>query len=109
MDRQLMLSELLLNPSVPAADQKRLSKQAIKIWRLFDPNGDGHYLSVWTPELRAVAAQYQSRLSELRAWLAKYGLTIDKIRRSERGNYKYEVREFEGSNYQRLLRKKGLA
>jgi len=106
--KQMMLTELRLNPSVPTADEKRLSKQALKIWALFCPDGGTHYVAVWTEEMRKIAAQYQARLSELRAWLAEAGLTIDRTQKSERGNHKYIVRELRGSNYERLLKKRGV-
>ena len=109
--RQMMLSEMnrpLLNPSVETADENRLSQQAIKVCDLF-LNGNGGYRAVWTNELSKNACQYCARISEIRRWLMKKGLTLDITDRDKFGNHRYVVREFEGSNYQRLLRKKGLA
>jgi len=107
--RQLCFDELLLNPSVHDKDSDRLSKQAVKIWELFCPDGPGHYVSVWTSELAKIALQYGARLNELRHWLMGFGLTIDCRENDSHGNHKYIVTSFKGSNYQRLLRKKGLA
>lgn len=107
--RQMLLSELsglLLNPSVETADETRLSKQAICVWGLFS-NGTGRYRPVWTQELRAAAAQYSARLWEIRNWLKDFGLTIDCVERDSYGNHKFIVTELAGSNYERLLRRKG--
>lgn len=107
--RQMMLTEILLNPSVVlSSDEKRLSRQAEKIWRLFCPNEDSHYVAVWTSELVAVAFQYNARLSEIRAWLIPYGLTIDVTGSNDRGNNKYQVVELEGSNYHKRLKRRGI-
>ncbi len=106
---QMSFNELLLNPSVQPEDAKRLSAQAERIWRLFCPDGSGHYMAVWTSELQKIAYQYCARINELRCWLLRYGLTIDLVSRSKNGNCCYKVVTFEGSNYQRLLRRKGLA
>lgn len=106
--RQMMLGELLLNPSVPAEDERRLSAQAVRVWQLFvDEQND--FRQVTTNQLRAEAAQYNARLNEIRTWLKDSGLTIDIVAKDLYGGYRYEVREFEGSKYQRLLRKRGLA
>lgn len=104
--RQMLLSELLLNASVTGADEKRLSAQAIRIWELFD-NGNGGYRAVWTNELRTAAPQYNARLWEVRNWLKDSGLTIDITKKGDNGNCKYQIVELEGSNYERLLKKRG--
>jgi len=107
--RQLLLSELTLNPSIPAEDERRLSRQAEAVWKLFCPGEVSHYQAVWTNQLVRCAVQYSARINCLRAWLRGYGLTIDLTGSDGSGNNRYEVKEFEGSNYQRLLKKKGLA
>jgi len=110
--RQLLLSELdgfLLNPSVEDSDIPRLSAQAEKIWRLFCPDGPGHYVKVTTIELAKVALQYGARLNELRHYLMGFGLTIDCRDRDSHGNHKYIVTELAGSNYEKLLKRRGLA
>jgi len=106
--RQMMLTEILLNPSVKAADEPRLSAQALKIWKLFCLDGDSHYVAVWTSQLVRCACQYHARLNDLRNWLMPHGLTIDNIGSDGRGNHKYEVRELAGSNYEKRLKKRGL-
>jgi len=109
-ERQMLLTELnglLLNPSVGDADIGRLSAQAVKVWGLFS-NGNGGYRAVWTSELRAAAAQYMARLTEIRFWLVNFGLTIDRVDHDNRGNNKYIVTELEGSRYAKLLRRRGI-
>ena len=107
--RQLCFDELLLNSSVKDADAPRLSAQAEKIWRLFCPDGPGHYVKVKTSELARVALQYNSRLSELRHYLMGFGLTIDCRERDSHGNHKYIVTELAGSGYEKLLKQRGMA
>lgn len=104
--RQLCFDELLLNPSVSDKDLPRLSKQSEGIWEIFCA-GPNRYRPVWTSQLRIAAAQYFARINELRTWLRRYGLTIDVTGKNDNGNHRYEVRTFEGSNYQRLLLKRG--
>lgn len=104
----MLLTELMLNPSVKPEDETRLSQQAIRVWQLFC-DGRNTYRPVWTSALRAVAAQYNARINEIRTWLRTYGLTIDNTGTNGNGDHEYRVREFEGSNYQKVLRRRGLA
>ncbi len=101
--RQMNFNELLLNPSVQAKDEKRLSRQAIHIYNCLRQG------PVWTNKLQSIARQYNARLYELRQWLARYGLTIDKTDGPDVcGNYKYELVELAGSGYEKNLKKKGI-
>jgi len=106
--RQMMLSEILLNPSVAEADEKRLSRQAERIFRLFCPDEVGHYRAVWTSELVRCAVQYMARLTEIRGYLIPYGLTVDNVGSDGKGNHKYQVVELAGSQYEKRLKKRGL-
>lgn len=100
--RQLMLAEILLNPSVKEKDELRLSKQAKEIYDLLQLG------PVTTWELSIIACQYNARVNEIRQALMPLGLTVDLTEEGEGGNNKYEIVEFEGSKYQAHLRKKGL-
>lgn len=101
--RQLMLSELTLNPSVKAEDEIRLSRQSVKIYHELQRG------PVWTNKLISIARQYNARLFELRQWLARHGLTIDKTGGPDiQGNFKYEIVQLNGSRYEKNLQRKGL-
>lgn len=108
---QMSFVELTLNPSVDRQAADRLGRQQRTIWRLFERRESGRvrYVPVSTNQLRQAAAQYCARINELRTWLRNYNLTIDKTRHDRFGNHTYVVRDFEGSQYQQLLQKKGLA
>lgn len=99
--RQMMLSEILLNPSVEEKDELRLRKQAKEIYGLLQLG------PVTTDEASAIAKQYNARINEIRHVLQDLGLTVDETDGTG-GNNKYEIVEFEGSRYQAHLRKKGL-
>jgi len=101
MNRQMLFTEILLNPSVKTADEKRLSKQARKIYQLLRAG------PAWTNQLCSVARQYNARIYELRQWLAPQGLTIDKIGKPDiYGNCRYEIVELNGSQYAKILSKR---
>jgi len=97
----MWLNELTLNPSVPEEDERRLSRQAIRIFYELKKG------PVWTNRLVAIGRQYNARIYEIRQWLAKYGLTIDKTGRDVQGNYRYELAELAGSKYAETMKKKG--
>ena len=97
---QMLLSEILLNPSVKEKDELRLSKQAKEIYDLL---GLG---PVTTGEAATIACQYNARINEIRQALMDIGLTVDETD-GVGGNNKYEIVNFEGSKYQEHLRKKG--
>jgi len=102
-DRQLNFSELTLNPSVKAEDEKRLSRQAIRIYHELQRG------PVWTNKLISIARQYGARMFELRQWLSRYGLTVDRTGGPDiQGNYKYEITNLAGSRYEKNLKRKGV-
>lgn len=107
---QLTFEQLLLNPSVQQADEKRLSGQTKRIWELFElrEGGTTHYRKVWTSEMVHIARQYQARLYEIRQWLMRFGLTVERTGKRGPGDYRYEVRNLKGSRYEKLLKKRGL-
>jgi len=97
-----LFEEILLNPSVPADEELRLSVQALKIWGIFRRG-----LPVFTSQLSKVACQYNARLNEVRQALMKFDLTIDLTHKSRFGNNTYEIVRFQGSKYQKHLREIG--
>lgn len=100
--RQLLLTEILVNPSVETEDEMRLSNQAKEIYGLLQLG------PVTTSELAAIACQYNARVNEIRRALLEKGLTIDLTEKGEGGNNKYEIVNFEGSKYEAHLKKEGL-
>ena len=97
----MMLSEIPLNPSVKEKDELRLSRQAKEIYDLLQLG------PVTTSEAAIIACQYNARINEIRHALMEKGLTVD-LTEGTGGNNTYEIVEFEGSNYQKHLKKKGL-
>lgn len=100
-DRQMHLSEILLNPSVEEKDELRLSRQAKEIYGLLQLG------PARTSELNVIACQYNARINEIRQALMPLGLTVDLTKQGDGGNNEYEIVEFEGSKYQAHLRKEG--
>ena len=100
--------DILLNPSVRAEDEKRLSKQARKILTLLlERSALG--LTVDTSELNAIACQYNARIFEIRCYLAKYGDFVDKVGTDKHrpGVNHYQIVPFEDSTFagkERFLR-----
>ncbi len=101
MGRQMMLSELTLNPSVKPEDERRLSRQALRIYTALQKG------PVWTNTLVSLARQYNARIHELRQWLAPQGLTIDLTGKDVQGDFKYELVDSADSRYEQTLKKKG--
>lgn len=93
-------SAIVVNPSVPAADTARLTRQAIAVYRRLIEG------PVTTGELSNLAAQYNARIKELRDWLRPAGWTVDKIRSQTQANNTYAIRPFAGSKYQAMLMRK---
>jgi len=81
---QMYLHQLLLNPSVKAEDEVRLSKQAHKIYRMLLKG------RVTTGELSQIACQYNARIWEIRKYLEPLGQTV-KMTKGENGNNVYEL------------------
>ena len=102
MNRQMMLAEIPLNPSVRAKDELRLSKQAREVYEKLQTG------PLTTGELSDIACQYNARLNEIRHTLQPLGLTVDLVKEGNNGNNEYAIVEFEGSNYQKHLQKRGL-
>ena len=92
------LVEVLLNPSVPAEDELRLSAQAMKMWKLFRA-WDKVGLLVSTADLMEIADQYQARLFELRRALINIGLCIDLVRKGKGGINYYALVNLENSTF----------
>ena len=100
---QLTFESLRLNPTVNPIlysenkIQVRLKHQAQVIYKALKAG------PVWTAQLRAIAAQYNARIKELRECLQEFDMTIDCTFRSSDGNNRYELRPFHGSRYQAEL------
>jgi hypothetical protein len=90
------------NATVPAAIAPRLKHQAQAIYSALKRG------PLWTNDLRAMAAQYNARLKEIREMLRKSGMTIDVTAKGRDGNNRYALRPFAGSRYQaeRMARQK---
>ena len=86
--------ELLLNPSVLAADGLRLSGQVRRMYRLFTERQ-----IVSNAELRKIGCQYGARLWELRRALVRVGLCIDLVNRSRNGVCFYRLRSLSESSF----------
>lgn len=93
--REIRSDEPKLNPSAPKAP--RLKRQAQVIYRSLKQR------PLYTNDLRSIAAQYNSRIKELRVWLREFDMTIDMTKRSSDGNNRFELRPFNGSKYQAYL------
>ena len=99
-ERQMMLNEVLLNPSVKVEDELRLSQQAMKMWKLFKVR-DKIGLPVSTADLMEIGDQYQARLFELRRQLINIGLCIDLVKKGEGGINYYALVSLENSTFYR--------
>ena len=91
-----------LNPSVGQADKTRLTAQARRIYQRLQEG------PVSTGELAGMAAQYNARIKELRDYLRDFGLTVDRVSHNPRGDNRYILRSFHGSNYEKTLMAKGI-
>jgi len=81
---QLVFADLLLNPSVPAEDEQRLTRQAEKILQIFVRARQQGRL-VANTELVSLACQYSARLWEIRRYLVPHGFCVDLVRRGDNG------------------------
>jgi hypothetical protein len=87
-------TQIQVNATVPAQIAPRLKRQAQAIYAALKHG------PLWTNDLRAMAAQYNARIRELREWLAASGQTIDVTAKGRDGNNRYELRPLAGSRYQ---------
>ena len=122
IDRQMMLAEVPVNPSVKPEDELRLSRQALEVYKMLRwkpmwtsdlilPSGVVCIYCSWhfkPDQLTHINCQYLARLYEIRQALMPLGLTVDLTEEGESGNNKYEIVEFKGSRYQAHLRKRGI-
>lgn len=97
--RQMMLSEIPLNPSVEEKDELRLKNQAMEIYGLLQLG------PITTSEAAAIAKQYNARINEIRHALVHKGLMIDEIE-GEGGENKYEIVNLETSTFWKKVREK---
>jgi len=97
-ERQMILDEVLLNPSVKAEDELRLSWQATMMFHLFKSRSRiGQPVS--TADLMEIGNQYQARLYELRRALINIGLCIDRVKKGEGGINYYSLVNLENSTF----------
>lgn len=97
--RQMQLSEILLNPSVKAKDEKRLRGQALEIKGLLELG------PVKTSELAAIGCQYNARVNEVRHFLFHKGKMVDEIE-GEGGENKYKIVNLEVSTFWKQVKAK---
>jgi len=90
--------EILLNPSVPEADELRLGRQVEKMYSLFVERRKAG-LTVSNTELAKIGFVYQARLYELRRALIPHGWCIDLVRKSEGGVNCYSLVPLEDSTF----------
>jgi hypothetical protein len=95
---QMMLDEVLLNPSTQKMDEQRLSRQCRSIFGLFCARRRMGML-VTTADLMAEAGQYNARINELRRAIIKIGWCIDLVKRNSDGNNGYELVPIENSEF----------
>lgn len=98
--KQLSFENLPVNSTVPIEMAPRLKRQAQAIYRALQAG------PLWTRNLRAMAAQYNARIKELRDYLRELGETIDVTAKGKDGNNRYELRPFAGSRYEAELMKR---
>jgi hypothetical protein len=99
--------EILLNPSVPDAEQLRLSRQGHRMYRLFAAS---HKMGtkVSTESLMEIACQYSARLNELRHALIPLGWCIDMVRKGSGGNNYFKLVRLGESSYYKNRHERGL-
>ena len=85
------------NVSAPVEIRPRLKRQAEAIYAALKRG------PLWTNDLRAMVAQYNARIKEIRKFLMPQGVTIDMTAKGKDGNNRYELRPFAGSRYQAEL------
>ncbi|MFH1370382.1 MAG: hypothetical protein ABII09_03735 [Planctomycetota bacterium] len=84
VERQLGFSDLLLNPSVPVPDERRLKKQAVAVFNRLNNRAMPRVSNV---ELAEMAMQYNARIWEIRRWLEPQGWTVVRERNENGLNY----------------------
>ena len=89
-----------MNPSVAAADEDRLSRQARAMLILFESRKKMGF-SVSTIDLRQIGCQYNARLWEVRRFLASRGEFIDRIGKDPKaaGVNHYKIVPFSESKF----------
>lgn len=88
VERQMLLTEILLNPSVAEEDELRLSRQNMRIYRRLCNKFLGPPSNV---ELAEMALKYTSRISDIRAALKPFGLTVAIVKKAEGGLNYYDI------------------
>lgn len=103
-----MTFEILLNPSVEEADEKRLLTHFWSVWNLFWSRCRIGIFVVSTIDLIDYGkGQYQARLSEVRRAMIPTGYCIDLVRRGKgRVNY-YAIVPIETSTFYAKLKREG--
>ena len=99
-ERQMLLCEIRLNPSVKAEDELRLSRQAREIYNLLNLG------PVKTSEAAAIACQYNARINEVRHAIVKLGLMVDEIP-GQGGDNTYKIVPIEQSTFWKNVKAKG--
>jgi hypothetical protein len=95
----------LLNPSVPEEEELRLTKQVLKMYRLFC--GRLHTgCKVSTIDLIEIGCQYSARLLELRQALIPLGWCIDMVKSGDKGVNHFSLVKLEDSTYYKKWLKK---
>ena len=97
--RQMLLTEILLNPSVKEKDELRLSKQAVEIYNLLQLG------PARTSELAAIGLQYNARINEIRHAICHQGLMIDEVE-GEGGDNSYTIVNIEQSKFWKKVKEK---
>lgn len=99
-ERQMLLCEIPLNPSVKAEDELRLSRQALELYNLLTLG------PVRTSEAAAIACQYNARINEIRHAIFKLGLMVDEIP-GQGGDNIYKIVNLEQSTFFKNVKAKG--
>ena len=93
-DKPIAPPDAALNVTVVDGDRLRLGRQSRAIYEALRAGPvDVHWL-------KGIAAQYNARLHELRAWLRPTGWTVDLIEQRDDGNNLYKLVPYAGSREQ---------
>jgi len=95
---QQLSFEVLLNSSVPAEAELRLSQQVERMYGLF-VHHHRFGVPVSNAELMQIGCQYNARLYELRRALIPCGWCIDLVRKTESGVNYYGLVRLEQSQF----------
>lgn len=90
--------QILLNPSVPVADELRLSRQVAEMYRVF-VEAQKAGLPVPNIELAKIGLMYQSRLYDLRRALIPQGWCIDLVQKTKSGMNYYSLVRLDQSRF----------